>query len=720
MKNTRERQRETERERERRPTLSFRLGRERERERERLREREEIINQEKDCGRASFMMSAASSSPLSPLPSPPRRIVVESKSKKKSKGDVLKHMAASAPPAFSAPGSLYITDLDSGAKVHVSQAKELIFDKIDFHTFNSLPSRKDYVEPKELIGAYAYDLPPAAKFSVRMGKPYVAVDETTGLFTVYRVSIDRSDVGPNQEGSHWRVFKRYSEFRALRDRLRDAAAQLSDTMKNALASLYFPHRTLFRSLDVKVVGHRRDALLEWLRGVISICWLHQTHSVRDEDTGEARAVERSDVTVELISAFLTANANVEPQKYEGEPGAFAKFMGRRRSFPGLRTSSRPTDDVQDEFFPGTPTHHKRMNSGTAAHSKRPGISIRDFELLRVVGTGSYGKVLLVRKKDTRKLYAMKTLAKRNVLRQNQTQRTFSERRVLEKASDRRHGVPYVVKLHYAFQTPNKLCLVLDWCPGGELFFHLRRLGPMSERVARFYCAELVIALSGLHDLGIVYRDLKPENVLLDDDGHIALADFGLSKEGVRSATDGAYSLCGTIEYLAPEVLRRTGHGTAVDWWALGMVLYEMRTGAPPWHSEDGNRKALASRILTAPLVFPPQMKRRTQAFIRALLCRNPMERIGSGPNRGNEIKNHHYFRGQIDWGKMYKREIPAPFKAPLRGGRQDTSNFDKEFTSLPLQSVERESVMSKTSDPKTFRGFTFEHDENDPDADAPY
>ena len=505
------------------------------------------------------------------------------------------------------------------------------------------------------------------------------------------------DVSPNQEGASWFVCKRYSEFRALRDQLSSMSGKLSDTMKHALSSLYFPAKHLFRSRDPHVVDHRKAALLAWIEGVISICWLRQRHSVKSSSGGSA-VVQRSDVTIELLSLFLTANANVEPKRYNG--------AGTKK----LRSSSGASGKRDSDFIPGTPIRN------ASAKKTSTGIAIADFELLRVVGTGSYGKVLLVRKKDTRKLFAMKTLTKRNVLRQNQTQRTFSERRVLERAAT----LPYVVKMHYAFQTANKLCMVLDWCPGGELFFHLRRLGPMSARVARFYCAELVLAISGLHDLGIVYRDLKPENVLLDDDGHIALADFGLSKEGVRSPTDGAYSLCGTIEYLAPEVLRRTGHGTAVDWWALGMVLYEMRTGAPPWHSEDGNRKALASRILTSPLVFPPQLKRRTQAFIRALLCRNPRERLGSGPGRGRDVMSHPYF-SSIDFDALAHRRLPAPFKAPLRG-RDDTANFDREFTSLPFESVEGEaSAIAKANpaagiprgnaaDGKAFRGFTFDAD----------
>jgi len=195
----------------------------------------------------------------------------------------------------------------------------------------------------------------------------------------------------------------------------------------------------------------------------------------------------------------------------------------------------------------------------------------------------FGKVVLVVKKagrDASNLYAMKILHKENVVNKKQVEHTLTERSVLGKMNH-----PFIVKLHYAFQTDKKLHFVLDYCAGGELFFHLGKAGRFTEEQGRFYAAEMTLALGHLHSHGVVYRDLKPENILFEATGHLKLADFGLSKEGVES-TQGSHSFCGTPEYLAPEVLNRTGHGTAVDWWSLGALLYEMLTGLPPWFSQD--------------------------------------------------------------------------------------------------------------------------------------
>jgi serine/threonine protein kinase len=192
-------------------------------------------------------------------------------------------------------------------------------------------------------------------------------------------------------------------------------------------------------------------------------------------------------------------------------------------------------------------------------------------MIKMIGKGSFGEVMLVRKKDTKTLYAMKILDKKNIIRRNQVEHTITERRVLGRTKH-----PFIVTLHFAFQTGKKLYFVLDYCSGGELFFHLGRCGRLRESLACFYSAEITLALSHLHSVGIVYRDLKPENILLDKDGHVKLADFGLSKEGIPNGVSGTGSFCGTAEYLAPEILNRAGHGTGVDWWALGMVRCGVR------------------------------------------------------------------------------------------------------------------------------------------------
>jgi len=269
---------------------------------------------------------------------------------------------------------------------------------------------------------------------------------------------------------------------------------------------------------------------------------------------------------------------------------------------------------------------------------------------------------------------MKILSKAAVVKRKQVEHTITERRVLGYT---RH--PFIIQLHYAFQTRDKLFLVVDYAAGGELFFHLGRLGKFRESMTQFYAAELVLALGHLHRLGIAYRDLKPENVLLDASGHVKLADFGLSKEGITASTEGTRSFCGTPEYLAPEVLNRTGHGTAVDWWSLGSLIYEMLTSLPPWYTRD--RKKLYERLRSAPLEFPDIVSPVARSIISGLLTRDPTARLGAHRDAA-ELMEHPFFAG-VDWRALYARRVTPPFVPQLRGGESDTRYFDAQFTDLP-------------------------------------
>lgn len=334
-------------------------------------------------------------------------------------------------------------------------------------------------------------------------------------------------------------------------------------------------------------------------------------------------------------------------------------------------------------------------------AKREKVNVEDFELVRVIGKGSFGKVTLVRKKSDTKLYAMKVLAKQNIIKRKQVEHTKTERNVLGKLNH-----PFIVKLHYAFQTDVKLYFVLDYAAGGELFFHLSRMKKFPDHMARFYAAEITMALDTMHEHGVVYRDLKPENILLDGDGHIKLADFGLAKEGIVAAAEGAHSLCGTPEYLSPEVLDRQGHGTAVDWWNLGMVLYEMLTGLPPWYTTD--REKLFERLRGAPLKFPFYVGRPAASLIQALLNRNPVQRLGAGG--GAEVQNHGFFN-KLDWDALYRREIPPPFSPCKNQDTVNTENFEKEFTNMAVYSVDAaDRTEADTGKDETFLNFTFEEE----------
>ncbi|TDH73374.1 uncharacterized protein CCR75_007278 [Bremia lactucae] len=336
-------------------------------------------------------------------------------------------------------------------------------------------------------------------------------------------------------------------------------------------------------------------------------------------------------------------------------------------------------DVEDEAS---------YDDGKSSDQLRHKVTLKQFDVLRMIGKGSFGKVLLVRKKHSSQLFAVKILSKPAIVKKQQVEHTRTERRVLASISH-----PFVVCLHYAFQTTNRLYFVLDYCPGGDLFFHLSRCGCFPEAMAKFYAAEIVLALIHLHEQGIVYRDLKPENIMLDVDGHVKLADFGLAKEGITSELNGTYTMCGTPEYLPPEILNRVGHGTAVDWWNLGMVLFEMLTGRPPWYTQD--RQELFNRLRNAELAFPQGLTPEAMNLIEGLLVRDPAKRLGAIDVR--EITYHPFF-ADIDWNLLYNRQVhplyrPCQYTDPI-----DAANFEEEFTKLPLAQIDSAGLSIATDE----------------------
>jgi len=319
----------------------------------------------------------------------------------------------------------------------------------------------------------------------------------------------------------------------------------------------------------------------------------------------------------------------------------------------------------------------------------------DFELLTVIGKGSFGKVMQVKKKDTNKIYAMKVLRKEAIIARKQVAHTRAEKNILQKIQH-----PFIVTLHYAFQTEDKLYMILDYVNGGELFFHLKKEGRFPEHRVVLYAAEIVMALAHLHSLDIVYRDLKPENILLDAQGHVVITDFGLSKE--INPEQGTSTFCGTPEYLAPEVLKGQGHGVAVDWWSLGTLMYEMLTGLPPFYSQNIN--IMYQKILNGELRFPSYISPEAQSLLEGLLTRDPAKRLGNAPDAA-DIKSHPFFRS-IDWEKLLRKEIEPTFKPKVKSDA-DTSQIDPTFTAeRPADSVVETSELTKTAE-NVFDGFTF-------------
>jgi serum/glucocorticoid-regulated kinase 2 len=283
------------------------------------------------------------------------------------------------------------------------------------------------------------------------------------------------------------------------------------------------------------------------------------------------------------------------------------------------------------------------------------INLNAFEPLKVLGRGAFGKVIQVRKRDTGKIYAMKILKKTMVFAKKQVDHTKAEREVL---SAFQH--PFLMGLKFAFQTNARLYLVMEFFRGGELFFHLRKMKRFTEEQSRLFVAEVALALGHLHSLGFIYRDLKPENILMDDNGHLCLTDFGLAKH--LNPNESTHSFVGTPEYLAPEMIEGTGHGKSVDWWCLGIFLYELTVGVTPFYS--GNVDEMYHKIVNAKIKFPPRLSEECKDLITKLLIRDPNGRLGASAQDVEAIKAHKFFAG-LDWNKLLRKEVEAQYRPAI-------------------------------------------------------
>ncbi|EGD78676.1 AGC/PKC/ETA protein kinase [Salpingoeca rosetta] len=357
----------------------------------------------------------------------------------------------------------------------------------------------------------------------------------------------------------------------------------------------------------------------------------------------------------------------------------------------------------DASAPGgakTPTKPRR-----APKAKVSGASIADFSLLKVLGRGSFGKVLLAEHKKSKQICAIKVLQKVAILEDDDVECTMTERRVLALANDH----PFLTKLHASFQSVDKLFFVMEYVSGGDLMFQIQRARKFDEARSRFYAAEIVLALQFLHSHNVVYRDLKLDNVMLDAEGHVKLADFGMCKENI---TDDSLTntFCGTPDYLAPEVLNEQDYGMSVDWWALGVLLYEMLAGQPPFDGEDEDD--LFEAILEDEVLFPVWISTDAQAILTAFLTRPIDRRLGCGPNGDADIRGHRFFRG-LDWQRLENRQIPPPFRPKVRG-EKDTGNFDVEFTSEAPRITPTAKGILEGIDQEAFTDFTYTGPQDSP------
>ncbi|PCH41145.1 Pkinase-domain-containing protein [Wolfiporia cocos MD-104 SS10] len=392
-------------------------------------------------------------------------------------------------------------------------------------------------------------------------------------------------------------------------------------------------------------------------------------------------VWKHEVSFDVTSDLSVITVNVYDRS-ASDPG----FLGTVQIKPVLQHEHTVDQWYRLKPFENEPVSGEmRVQITFEANKTKRALTPRDFEFLKLIGRGTFGRVFQVRKKDTKRIYAMKVLSKREIIAKKEVAHTIGERKILQRSLES----PFLVGLKFSFQTDTDLYLVTDFKSGGELFWHLQRETRFNEERARFYIAELILALEHLHKYDIVYRDLKPENILLDATGHVALCDFGLSKPDLRS-DELTNTFCGTTEYLAPEVLLdEHGYSKLVDFWSLGVLLFEMCCGWSPFYAEDTQQ--MYKNICFGKIRFPKGVINEDgKQFVKGLLNRNPKHRLGAQRD-AEELKEHPFFK-TIDWKALSLKQVTPPFKPSVESD-ESVANFDPEFTTADVRDAGPDEIM---------------------------
>ncbi|CAN9251612.1 unnamed protein product [Alternaria sp. RS040] len=364
----------------------------------------------------------------------------------------------------------------------------------------------------------------------------------------------------------------------------------------------------------------------------------------------------------------------QQQQQQQQPQQQQQFGASPQSNP---TPSHNVPSIQNLIHPNNTSSHQSApkNGGAVQFQTQPlnqtrvtkgKYSLTDFTIQRTLGTGSFGRVHLVQSKHNQRFYAVKVLKKAQVVKMKQVEHTNDERRMLQQVKH-----PFLITLWGTFQDSKNLYMVMDFVEGGELFSLLRKSQRFPNPVAKFYAAEVTLALDYLHSHNIIYRDLKPENLLLDRHGHLKITDFGFAKE----VPDITWTLCGTPDYLAPEVVASKGYNKSVDWWSLGILIFEMLCGFTPFW-DGGSPMKIYENILKSRVKYPPYIHPDAHDLLQKLITPDLTKRLGNLHGGSKDVMNHPWF-AEVTWDRLQKKDIDAPYVPPVRAGVGDASQFDK-------------------------------------------
>ncbi|KAF8848621.1 Pkinase-domain-containing protein [Acephala macrosclerotiorum] len=383
---------------------------------------------------------------------------------------------------------------------------------------------------------------------------------------------------------------------------------------------------------------------------------------------------------------MTQGVSYQQQAYASAPGQYQEMKPaantEHQNLPTINNLINPpqndgSSQSKTEQAPSNPSNGQTQLPETQAKSMQamPQSQVRvtkgkyslgDFEILRTLGTGSFGRVHLVQSKHNSRFYAVKVLKKAQVVKMKQVEHTNDERRMLQEVKH-----PFLITLWGTFQDSKNLYMVMDFVEGGELFSLLRKSQRFPNPVAKFYAAEVTLALEYLHGKDIIYRDLKPENLLLDRHGHLKITDFGFAKK----VPDITWTLCGTPDYLAPEVVSSKGYNKSVDWWSLGILIFEMLCGFTPFW-DGGSPMKIYENILKGRVKYPPYIHPDAQDLLQRLITADLTKRLGNTHGGAEGVKNHQWF-AEVTWERLAKKDIDAPYVPPVKAGVGDASQFDK-------------------------------------------